>query len=354
MAIPDDSKQTGEFYKQLPKVELHRHLEGSLRFETIQELASDPALNLPLGAQLARLVQVNDDDPRTFSNFLAKFTHLRQLYQSPEIIRRVTWEAIEDAAEDNIRYLELRFSPVALSKAQGYDIAQVMDWVQQSAEEAAREFDIPTRLIATINRHEDVDLAAEVTQLASERLGDGIVGLDLAGNEVDYSSKPFKAIIQQARRSGLHLSIHAGEWGPGDNVHYALEHLAAERIAHGIRVLESPPGIEHAREKNTAFEVCPTSNYQSGAVASMESHPLPRMLAHGLNVTINTDDPGISQICLSDEYQLVCEVFGISHSQLCEMTVAAARAAFIPHAERETLAIDIRTEFIRTAGIEKE
>lgn len=354
MAISDDSRQTGEFYKQLPKVELHRHLEGSLRFETIQELASDPALNLPLGTQLSRLVQVHDDDPRTFSNFLAKFTHLRQLYQSPEIIRRVTWEAIEDAAEDNIRYLELRFSPVAFSKAQGYDIVQVMDWVQQSAAEAAREFDIPTRLVATINRHEDTKLAAEVTQLASERLGDGIVGLDLAGNEADYSSEPFKAIIQHARRSGLHLSIHAGEWGPGDNVRYALEHLSAERIAHGIRVLESPPGIELAREKNTAFEVCPTSNYQSGAVASMESHPLPRMLTHGLNVTINTDDPGISQICLSDEYQLVCEVFSISRSQLCEMTVAAAHAAFLPRAERETLAAEIRTEFIRTAGIKEE
>ncbi len=354
MAISEDFRQTGEFYKRLPKVELHQHLEGSLRFETIQELASDPALNLPLWTQLSKLVQVQDEDPRTFSNFLSKFTPLRQLYRSPEIIRRVTWEAIEDAAEDNVRYLELRFSPIALSRAEGFDLATVMDWVLQSAAEAAREFDIPTKLIATINRHEDVDQAAEVTHLASERCGDGIVGIDLAGNEADFSPIPFKSILQHAHRSSLHLSIHAGEWGSGDNVCYALEHLAADRIGHGIRVLESPRGIALAREKNTAFEVCPTSNYQSGAVASMESHPLPRMLAHGLNITINTDDPGISQINLSDEYQLVCEGFGISHSQLCKMNVAAARAAFIPHTEQETLAAEIRSEFIRTAGIEED
>lgn len=354
MPFSDDPRQTDEFYKQLPKVELHRHLEGSLRFETIQELASDPALNLPLGTQLSRLVQVHDEDPRTFSNFLAKFTPLRQLYRSPEIIRRVTQEAIEDAAEDNIRYLELRFSPVALSRTEGFDLAQVMDWVMQSAAESALEFDIPTNLLATINRHEGVDLAVEVTHLASERCGDGIVGLDLAGNEADFSAVPFKSIIQQAHTSGLHLSIHAGEWGPGDNVRYALEHLSADRISHGIRVLESPRGIALARQNNTAFEVCPTSNYQSGAVARMESHPLPQMLSHGLNVTINTDDPGISQIRLSDEYQLVCEVYGVSRSQLCNMTVAAARAAFIPMTEREALAAEIRTEFIRTTGSKDE
>ena len=354
MAKSDDSRETGEFYKQLPKVELHRHLEGSLRFETIQELADNPALNLPLGSQLSRLVQVHDVDHHTFSNFLAKFTSLRQLYRSPEIIKRVTLEAIEDAAEDNIRYLELRFSPVALSRAEGFDLAQVIDWVLHSAAEAAQVFHIPTRLIVTINRHEEVDLANEVAQLASERCGDGIVGLDLAGNEADFSPKPYKSILQHARRSGLHLSIHAGEWGPGDNVRYALEHLAADRIGHGVRVLESPRGIALAQQKNTAFEVCPTSNYQSGVVANMDLHPLPQLLAHGLNITVNTDDPGISQINLSSEYQLVCDDFGISHSQLCDMNVAAARAAFIPHTERETLAAEIRTEFIRKAGIEEE
>ena len=354
MTIFDESRQTGEFYKQLPKVELHRHLEGSLRFATIQELGSDPALKLPLGTHLSRLVQVQEEDPRTFSNFLTKFTPLRLLYRSPEIIKRVTREAIQDAAKDNIHYLELRFSPVALSRVEGFDLAQVMDWVLKSAAEAALEFNITTNLLGTINRHEEIDLAVEVIQLASERCGDGIVGIDLAGNEADCSSMQFKSILQHARRSGLHLSIHAGEWGPGDNVRYALEHLEADRIGHGIRVIESPRGIALAREKNTAFEVCPTSNFQSGAVANMDSHPLPQMLAHGLNITINTDDPGISQINLSGEYQLVCESFGISSSQLCEMNIAAARAAFIPHTEREILAAEIRAEFIRTAGIEAE
>lgn len=353
MAIYDEAELTSEYYKKLPKVELHRHLEGSLRFETIQELAIALGLTLPLRTQLGKSVQYQSEDPRTFSNFLAKFIPLRQLYRSQEIIRRVTREAIEDAAEDNVRYLELRFSPIALSRAQGFTLAQIMDWVQGSAAEAARDFNIPTRLIVTINRHEDVDQAAEIAYLAAERCGDGIVGLDLAGNEADFSITPFRSMILRAHKSGLQMSIHAGEWGPGENVTYAIEHLSADRIGHGIRVTESKHGIELAHQNNTTFEVCPTSNYQSGAVVSMVAHPLRKMLDHGLNITINTDDPGISQISLSSEYQLVCENLGISHSQLCDMAVAAAQAAFIPLAERDALAEKIRAEFISTAGIEK-
>ncbi len=352
MAISDDAELTSKYYKELPKVELHRHLEGSLRFETIQEIAITLGLPFPLRNQLIKSVQYQSEDPRTFSNFLAKFVPLRQLYRSQEIIRRVTREAIEDAAEDNVRYLELRFSPVALSRAQGFTLAQVIDWVLGSAAEAARDFDISTRLIVTINRHEDVDQAAEIAYLASERCRDGIVGLDLAGNEADFSVTPFQSIILRAHKSGLHMSIHAGEWGPGENVTYALEHLSADRIGHGIRVIESQHAIELAHQKNTVFEICPTSNYQSGAVVSMDAHPLRKMLDHGLNITINTDDPGISQISLSSEYQLICQDLGISHPQLCEMNVAAAQAAFIPLAEREVLAEKIRTEFMSDAGIE--
>jgi adenosine deaminase len=281
----------------------------------------------------------------TFENFLSKFATLRLFYRSPEIIQRVTREAIADAAADNERYLELRFTPVALSKSQGFPLAQVMDWVIEGARQGEREHGVMTRLIASVNRHEGVAVAAQVSFLAIERRDKGIVGLDLAGFEPGFPAEPYASVFQTAKESGLHVTIHAGEWDHGDNVAEALEKLGAERIGHGIRVLESPASMELARQRCTPFEVCITSNYQSGAVTQLEAHPLVQMLAEGLNVTINTDDPSISQITLSDEYRLFCETFDFPLEILAERVQAAARASFLPETEREKLAQALEREY---------
>jgi adenosine deaminase len=338
-------KRPQEFYRSLPKVELHRHLEGSLRFETVREVARSHGLDLPPTDQLRTMVQVQAGEALTFENFLSKFTTLRLFYRSPEIITRITREAIADAAADNVRYLELRFTPVALSKAQGFPLAQVMDWVIQGAKMGEEESGVVTRLIASVNRHEGIALAAQVSYLAAERLQDGIVGLDLAGDEYNYSAEPFAEIFRSARKKGLRITVHAGEWNKGDNVAQAIEVLEADRIGHGIRVLESPRAVALARRLNIPFEVCVTSNYQSGAVGHLHAHPLPRMLEQGLNVTINTDDPSISQITLSDEYQLVCETLHLSLSALKERVLAAARAAFLPEDEKENLVKTLDNEY---------
>jgi adenosine deaminase len=326
-------------------VDLHRHLEGSLRFETVRELARSHGLNLPGTSQLRSMVQVQESEPLTFENFLSKFSTLRLFYRSPEIISRITQEAIADAAADNVRYLELRFTPVALSKAQGFPLAQVMDWVIEGVKKAEKEYSVTTRLIASVNRHEGTALAAQVSYLATERIDGGIVGLDLAGFEPGHPAEPFSIIFKAAKEKGLQITAHAGEWDSGENVAEAIEKLGATRIGHGIRVLESPRAMELARERNTVFEVCITSNYQSGAVAQLINHPLKIMLARGLNATINTDDPSISQITLSDEYRLACDVFDLPLGVLRDRVLAAARAAFLPEAERETLVSALVREY---------
>ena len=345
MKLSSLPKRPAEFYQNLPKVDLHRHLEGSLRFDTVRELAREHGMDLPPTAQLRTMVQVDESEPLTFENFLAKFSTLRLFYRSPEIISRITQEAIADAAADNVRYLELRFTPVALSRAQGYSLAEVMDWVISGAQHAEETYGVTTRLIASVNRHESVALAAQVSYLAAERLGSGIVGLDLSGNEADFSGGPFEGVIATARENGLHITIHAGEWGGAENVIQAIQQMGAERIGHGVRVLESREAIELARERAIPFEVCVTSNYQSGVVPSIQSHPLLEMLDNGLDVTINSDDPSISQIWLSDEYRLVCEVMGLDLGVLRQRVLAAAQAAFIPEAEREELASRLAGEF---------
>ena len=326
-------------------MELHRHLEGSLRLRTLLDVGRAHGLGLPNTNQLRELVQIGEEEAFTFENFLSKFQTLRLFYRSPEVIQRVTQEAIADAAADNIRYLELRFTPIALGRAEGFPLSDVMDWVIEGARQASEMHGIKTSLIASVNRHEGPEIAQQVAQLAAERAGKGIVGLDLAGNEADYSGLPFAGVFREARQAGLRITVHAGEWGPAINVMEAITQLGAERIGHGVRVLEDPSITALARERQTIFEVCVTSNYQSGVIPALSVHPLPRMLSLGLNATINTDDPSISQITLSDEYQLVCENLNISTADLKNRVLAAAANAFLPEEEKSGLVESLKAQF---------
>ncbi len=336
---------SAEYYESLPKVELHRHLEGSLRLSTLLEVGREYDLALPDLDHLRPMVQVVQADPRTSQNFLSKFEVLRKFYRSPEVIQLITEQAIADAAADNVRYIELRFTPSTLAKFGSYPLGEVLDWVIAAAKSAQSKFEITTRLIASVNRHESVDIAAQVAQLASDRLDSMIVGLDLAGDEANFSAAPFVPLFQEARQAGLQITIHAGEWGPAENVAQAIDQLGAERIGHGVRVLEDPGIVALAHERGTTFEVCVTSNYQSGVVTSLENYPIQNMIQAGLNPTINTDDPGISQITLSSEYGLVCEQIGLSLADLQDRVSAAAEAAFLPDGEREKLVGALEGEF---------
>ena len=332
------------FYQAYPKVDLHRHLEGSLRIRTLLEVARQHGITLPVSPDLTRLVQMQADDTLNFSTFLSKFQILRMFYRSPEVIQRVTREAIQDAAEDNVRYLELRFTPVALSRAQDFSLSNVMDWVAESAARASAEFGVTVRLIASVNRHESPALAEQVAGLAIERRPKGIVGLDLAGNEADFSAGAFASIFKQAKGCGMFLTVHAGEWGGAANVREAIESLDADRIGHGVRVLEDPRVVDLAHQQGVPFEVCLTSNFQTGAVPAQAEHPFKRMLEAGLNVTLNTDDPSISRITLGDEYRLASETLSVSRTMLAACVLKAANAAFLTEAERSQLVVKLAAQ----------
>lgn len=332
-------------YVSLPKVELHRHLEGSLRLTTMLDVAQKHGVTVPVSVfNLSGLVQVQDQDPMTFANFLEKFKTLRLFYKSPDVIHRVTREAVEDAAKDNVRYLELRFTPVALSRAEGFPLHDVMDWVITSAQEAAKQYNIKVRLIASVNRHESPELAEQVAWLAVEHMKNGLCGMDLAGNEAEFKTPPFYDIFREAKQAGLHVTIHGGEWGPAENVRDAIENLGAERIGHGVRIMEDKNIVALAKERGLAFEVCVTSNFQSGVVKAMAEHPLPQMLEAGLNVTVNTDDPSVSRITLSHEYQHVCEDLKVSMDALRASIIRSAEASFLQNKEKADLVSSLEKE----------
>jgi adenosine deaminase len=328
----------------LPKIDLHRHLEGSLRLTTLQEIALQYRLDLPARdiEELRPYVQVTNDEPN-YRNFLEKFHVLRRFYQSPEIIHRFTYECVADAAQDNVRYLELRFTPMALAKTQGYQLHEVTHWALMAVEKARQDFPhMQVELIASINRHESLEVAERVTQIAVDHKDD-IVALDLAGDEVNFPAAPFAPLFREAKRAGLGLVAHAGEWTGPATVRHAIEELNVDRIGHGVRVVEDPEVAALARERGVAFEVCVTSNLQSGVVQRLADHPLRDMSYLQLKTTINTDDPAVSDITLTDEYEVVVEDLGLSQDDIKAAIVTAAGCAFQPPAQREQLVHQFQT-----------
>lgn len=335
-------------FANLPKIDLHRHLEGSLRLSTLAELARTHELDVPAHSAdgLRPHVQIVGEGG-DFTDFLAKFPVLRQFYQSLAIISRVAYEAVEDAANDNVRYLELRFNPVALASARGFSLDDVTERVIAAVRKAETDFGIQVSLIVTLNRKE-LDLSQQVLQTALKRMDKGIVGIDLAGDEANYPALPFASFMHKARAAGLGITVHAGEWGGPENVRYAIEQLEADRIGHGVRVLEDAEVTNLALERGVAFEVCVTSNVQSGVVPGVRNHALRELIKRGLAATINTDDPAVSDITLTDEYVIACEQLGLSVQDVKRSIAAAAEHAFLPPDERAALA----ARFRRDLGLE--
>jgi adenosine deaminase len=322
----------------LPKIDLHRHLEGSLRLRTLAEIARQHGLDLPSSGtgELRPLVQVVDEPP-DFSGFLAKFKLLRHFYLTQDVVMRLAYECVADAALDNVRYLELRFSPVALSRRRGFDLAEVTHWVTSAVEHAQRDYNIKVRLIATIGREESSEIARRIAELAVSSQDRGLVGLDLAGDEINYPTLPFADVFQWARARGLHITIHAGEVGPASNIRQAIEEGGAERIGHGVRAGEDPAVIDLLASRKIALEMCPTSNLHTGAVATLNEHPLRQYQAANIPATINTDDPSISNTTLTDEYLAAVQVIGLSYAMLRQAILEAVQAAFLPTPERRQM-----------------
>lgn len=324
--------------KALPKIDLHRHLEGSLRLQTLSEIALEHGIDLPSYdiEQLRPYVQVTDDYP-DFHRFLEKFKLLRRFYTSKEAVQRITREAIIDADEDNIRYLELRFNPVALSRAQGFPLADVVEWVIDAVKGSREWTSTRTCLILQIGREESLHIAEEIVDLAIAFHGPLVRAIDLAGDEVNYPAKAFKAPFQRARAAGLHITVHAGEAAGPDSIYDAITLLGAERIGHGIHAVESSEVIHMLSRGKIALEVCPTSNFQTGAVLGLTAHPLKELFGLRLRVTINTDDPSVSDTTLTDEYLVAVKAIGIQQRLIFRALRDAIDSAFIPDAEREPL-----------------
>ena len=249
----------------------------------------------------------------------------------------MAYEAVADAAADNIKYMELRFTPPALSNVMKCSYHDVVDWVCSSATQAAAFHNIEVRLILSMNRHESTDIGEQVFLTALDFRDRGVVALDLAGNESDFSAQPFRGVFERVKEAGLGVTIHAGEWAGADNIRDAIEHLHADRIGHGVRALDDKQLCERLIERAVVLEVCPTSNVHSGVVDDWPLHPLHSLYQHHVLTTINTDDPLVSNITLTDEIERAITLMSFSLDEIKQQTMTAARAAFLPEKERAAL-----------------
>jgi len=327
----------------IPKVELHRHLEGSVRFETAWEWAQrSPTLGGISRNELR--AQIQFDGVVGYDRFLKKFETLRQLYYDPAAIAQVMREAVEDAARDNVYYLELRLSPDHFAKQAGFDFHETAELLFRTGQTTAQGLGIQVRYLCTITRNYTPETCERILDIALRYRDLGVVGFDLAGNEFLDTGDHVRALLKRASVEGLGVSVHAGEAGSPEPVWTAIDTLYANRIAHGVASVQDPALMSALQERNILLEVCPTSNLHTGAADHAAAHPLRELVQAGVRVSVGTDDPSISRITLSDEYAFAVEVAGLNHAQLYDSILDGARATFLPDAEKASLVAQLTEE----------
>ncbi len=321
----------------LPLIDLHRHLDGSVRLETILELAEEHNLRLP--AQdvegLRPHVQVTEPQPGVLA-FFEKFHYLRQVMVDYDACRRIAYENVEDAQKEGIDYIELRFSPYFMAETHHLNPAQVVEAVADGVKAAAWDTGVKANLIGIISRTYGPGIAwQELSALTHHR--EKIRGLDLAGDENNWPAELFETHFRQASALGWGITVHAGESAGPQSIWQAIRLLGAQRIGHAVRALEDPALMDYLREHRVGIEANLTSNVQTSTVPSYEAHPLRQFLEAGLAATINTDDPGISAIDLRYEYEVAAVEAGLTPELAHQAQRNALTIAFLSPEEKEGL-----------------
>ncbi len=323
---------------KLPLIDLHRHLDGSVRLETILELGR--RFNLPLPANdlegLRPHVQIAGQVPGVMA-FISKFYWLTAILKDYDTCRRIAYENVEDLRAEGIDYAELRFSPWFMAEPHRLNPQGVVEAVVDGVQAASRDFQLPVKLIGILSRTYGPEIAwKELAALETGR--QAITALDLGGDEVNFPGSLFTGHFKRARDLGWKVTVHAGESAGSESIWQAIRELGASRIGHAVAALEDPALIDFMRGQQIGIESNLTSNVQTTTVQDYSTHPLKKFLELGLLATINTDDPAISGITLRYEYQVAAPAAGLSKEQIHLAQENALRIAFLSDDERQHLA----------------
>ena len=320
--------------RALPKVELHLHLDTSVRIHTVADLSQQYGLPLPNDLEDALIVPNNC---ASLNEYLSRVAWEVAVLQTPAAIERATYELLLDCAHDSIAYAEIRFAP-QLCTRNGLKLAEVIEASAHGVRQAQQDAGIKGNLIMCLLRHESETIDLQVVRAALEAREKGlpVVALDIAAAE-NLPGAPHVAAFQLAQRENLHRTCHAGEAAGPESIAYALDIFGAERIGHGVRLREDPALLERVKRLGIALEMCPTSNVQTKATPTLAQHPANQYLQEGLKVTINCDGRTTSNTDLTHEYVLMAEQFGWGEEEIRQTALNAAQATFLPAAEKQEL-----------------
>lgn len=323
--------------KALPLCELHRHLDGAIRLQTILELADEHGISLPADTVegLAPFVHIDKSAPGLMA-FIKRFEHMTAVLVDADACRRVAYENVVDAKAEGIDYIELRYSPWFMAESHGLHPAEVMEACAAGVRAGERDTGVKANIIGILSRHYGPDVCTkELDAILTHR--DHIVGVDLAGDEAGYPAHLFIDHFRRVRDASLHVTIHAGEADGPQSVWSAIRDLGAERIGHGFRSIEDSTLVDFLVEKGIGLESCPTSNLHISAVTDYASHPIRALAQAGVKFCLNTDDPGISNIDLAHEYQVAAPAVGLTQEQIHQSQLDALEMAFLEPAEKAAL-----------------
>ncbi|MGA3166383.1 MAG: adenosine deaminase [Terriglobia bacterium] len=336
----DPESELPSFIARLPKVELHVHLEGAVRPETLRELSQNKSwLKQKVGDWISER-RAQHYRYGSFGEFLVAFGIMTLLLEKPEDYALAATRLSEWLAEQNVKYAEIIFSAGAvLWKKQS--VEAVFEAAAGAAEDAETRTGVRIRWIFDAVRHFGLDHVREVLGWAARYRSRGVVAFGIGGNEERGPARLFSDIFRAARDQGLHVVAHAGEACGPESIRDAVELLGAERIGHGLTAYRDPQLMAALRERRIPLEVCPSSNVATGLIARFEDHPLPKFLAAGLVVTLNSDDPAMFGTSLENEFLEAARCFGFSRETLTALCLNAARASFLGEEEKQKLCAEI-------------
>ncbi len=313
---------------QMPKCNLHTHLEGSVRPATLVELARAQGLPLPVPEDaVAGALEVTGAE-QSLADYLAKIALVYFVLKNAEALQRTSREAAEDAARRNVRYFELRAGP-ATHATPDLPVSAVIAAMLAGLAQAQATHNITCRLIVAGLRHHAPEVNVELAQAALDFRGAGVVGFDLAGDEARFPAALHREAFEIARAGGLGITVHAGEAGGASEVAYAVRELGATRIGHGVRAVEDPATTQLLVDRHVTLEICPTSNVHTAVVPSIAAHPVCRLARLGVPITIGDDDPITSGTDVARELTLLQQTFGLSLEDLAEFQLNGIRSSFL-------------------------
>ncbi len=333
--------------RKMPKTDLHCHLDGSVRIDTILELAAEQNVKLPTTdrKKLKKLL-VPGLKCKSLVDYLRPFDITLSVMQKPEALTRIAYELAEDAAKENIWYLEVRYSPVLHTK-QKMKLTEIVDAVLVGLQAAERKYHIKTGVIICGMRNINPETSLTLAELASAYKNQGVVAFDLAGAEESYPAKHHREAFYLILNNNINCTAHAGEaYGP-ESIHQALHYCGAHRIGHGTRLKEDGDLLNFVNDHRIPLEVCLTSNIQTKAATSFGTHPLKFYYDYGLRVTINTDNRLISDTTITKELHLAAKFADWNMADLKDVIVAGFKSAFMPMREKAIMLNMVNAELAK-------